>query len=298
MAGILGSNVTLSLFEADPSAFSAEKLRQHAFVPTLDADLVRFGWVGLGDMLDFERFDFSTPLEGYVAFSFRCDVRKPAAALLKLKLAEAVQAEEAKKNGHISKARKKELREEITDQLSRKADFVPTLTDCLWSLDKGKLFITSTSAKVLENILAFFQTTFEIDPQPLRPEVDMGKVLMQIHQSEDLHVGGYSLISMGSASLVTTEQAEAKSQVTVQNDLKAVEAAIKEGLLPNKLHLQATAEDNEDLQLDFVLGSDLTLNKFKFPKPEKGADREAVFLVNADLCSRAADLLGVLGKGF
>ncbi|MBQ9536899.1 MAG: recombination-associated protein RdgC [Desulfovibrionaceae bacterium] len=297
MAGLMGSNVNLSIFLADPAKFAVDKLREHAFVPELDADVVRFGWVGLGDMLDYTAFELATPLGGFAAFSFRYDARKPSAAVLKLKLAEAIVAEEAKKGGHLSKARKKELREEITAALTKKADFVPTLTDCLWDLEHGVLFLASSSIKVLENICEFMQTTFDVTPERLTPKTDMAQVLMQIHQSTDLHVAGYAVNSMGSASLVTNEQAEAKSQVTVQNDVNAVAAALQEGLVPNKLHLQAILDEDTDVQLDFVLGTDLSVSKLKLPKPEKDASQDAVLLVNADLCAKVAAFVQALSQG-
>ena len=295
MAGIIGSNVSFSIFEADGSAFSAEKLRQHAFVPDIETDVVRMGWVGLGELLDYTSFELAVPDGGFVGFSYRLDVRKPASALLKLKLAEAILAEEEKKGGHLSKARRKELREEITDSLTKKADFVPALIDCVWDLSNNQLFITSVSQKILDSVLKFFQKTFDVEPISIAPEVDMPVVLMKIHQSEDLHLAGYALEAMGSANLVNTESEE-KSQVTVQNDTKAVAQAIQDGLLPSKLHLKATADEDENIQLDFVLASDLTVNKLKLPKPEKGASKDAVFLVNADLCAKVSKLINTLGS--
>ena len=295
MSGLIASNVSLSIFDADGSAFSAEKLRQHAFVPQLDADIMRMGWVGLGELLDYTSFELAVPEGGFVGFSYRLDVRKPSSAVLKLKLAEAIQAEEDKKGERLSKARRKELREEVTDSLTKKADFVPTLIDCLWDLEHNQLFVTSVSPKVLDSLLDFFKKTFDFEPVTLAPEVDMPQVLMKVYQSEDLHLAGYALEAKGSANLIKSE-ADEKSQVTVQNDSKAVAAAIKEGLLPSKLHLQATSDTDEKVQLDFVLGDDLTVNKLKLPKPEKDATRAGVFLVNADLCVQVSNLVRELSK--
>ena len=172
---------------------------------------------------------------------------------------------------------------------------MPALIDCLWDLEHNQLFIASVSGKVLESVLEFFKKTFDVEPISIAPESDMPQVLMKVHQSEDLHLAGYSLLAMGSANLINNESEE-KSQVTVQNDTKAVAAAIEDGLLPSKLHIQATSEEDENLQLDFVLGADLTVNKLKLPKPEKGAEHDAVFLVNADLCARVSNLVRALGK--
>ena len=290
MAGLMGSNISLTLCSADSTAFDGDKLRKNAFVPELDADIVRQGWVGLGEMLDYTDFAMATPQAGYVGFSLRMDVRKPSSAVLRLKIAEAIQEAEAKKGGALSKAQKKEIREEMTDRLTRQADFVPQLTDCLWDLEKNDLYIGSSSTKIVESVLEYFKTTFGTEAHPYASEKDVADVLVTISRSENLQVDEYTVWSRGSGSLEITASDE-KSSITVQNDGSAVEAALAEGVRPSKLHIAARPASNEDLEIDFTLQTNLVISKLLLPKAEKGADRDAVFVDHADICARAGAVL-------
>ncbi|MBR4741931.1 MAG: recombination-associated protein RdgC, partial [Desulfovibrio sp.] len=289
------SNTSLTVFQADQAAFSAEKLRKHAFVPEIDEGNQRMGWVGFEDLLDYSLFDLATPVDGFVGFSFRLDVKRAPSAVVKLKLAEAIQKEEEKKGGHISKARKKELKEEITADLTKKADYQPALTDVIWDLEKSLVYVSTQSGKVLELLCELFTTTFGSPITQLVPEEEMSNVLMRVHR-DSLQCGGYTLSSLGSASLVTDESAEEHAQVTVQNDINAVKAALDDGLLPNKLHILAVLDADENEQFDFELSNTLAVSKLRMPKPEKGAHLDALFLVNAAICSKIADLLRALAK--
>jgi len=102
---------------------------------------------------------------------------------------------------------------------------------------------------------------------------------------------------MGSASLAATEQTEEKSAVAVQNSLNAVAQALDEGMVIQKLHLVATSSNDPDWQVDFTLDAMLGIAGLRLPKPEKGADEDATFLLNVDTCSIVADLVEELAKG-
>ena len=46
-----------------------------------------------------------------------------------------------------------------------------------------------------------------------------------------------------------------------------------------------------DRQLEFTLDAGLAVSGLKLPKAEKGAEEDATFLVNADVCAAVADMV-------
>jgi len=48
--------------------------------------------------------------------------------------------------------------------------------------------------------------------------------------------------------------------------------------------------------VDFTLDAMLGISGLRLPKPEKGTDEDATFLLNADTCSIVADLVEELAK--
>ena len=122
----------------------------------------RFGWVGLGDPLDTDGFELASVDARFMGFSFRLDTRKASGAVIQLQLAEAVR-EEIASGKKVGGKRKKELKEAITAKLTARAEFVPSVIDCLWDAEKGRLLVGSTSAKAVQPVLELFKTTFGID---------------------------------------------------------------------------------------------------------------------------------------
>ena len=102
---------------------------------------------------------------------------------------------------------------------------------------------------------------------------------------------GNTLHPLGSASLSAFEQAEEKFAVAVQNSLNAVAQALEEGMSIQKLHLMATSASEPNWQMDFTLDASLTVSGLRFPKAEKDTEEDTAFLVNADICSRVADMV-------
>lgn len=61
-----------------------------------------------------------------------------------------------------------------------------------------------------------------------------------------------------------------------------------------KLHLVATSDADLDRQLEFTLDASLAVSGLLFPKTEKDTEEDATFLLNADICSRVADMIEAL----
>ena len=294
MSGFMSSSTAMTICKADSAAgLALDALRAHAFTPDIDADGRRFGWVALGDPLDTDGFELAAVDGRYSGFSFRLDTRKASKAVIRLQLAEAVR-EERVSGKKVGSKRKKELKEAITAKLTARAEFVPSVTDCIWDAKKGRLLVGSASAKAVQPVLDLFKTSFGIDAEPITPAEDISKLFAAILRGEGYAYGSYTLYPMGSASLSASEQAEEKSAVAVQNNLNAVAQALEEGMSIQKLHLVATSASEPDWQVEFTLDASLTVFGMRFPKAEKGMKEDATFLLNADICSRVADMITTL----
>ena len=184
----------------------------------------------------------------------------------------------------------------IPAKLTARAEFVPSVIDCIWDAEKGRLLVDSTSAKAVQPVLELFKTTFGMDATPITPAEDMPRLFAAILRGEGYPCKGYTLHPMGSASLSASEQAEEKSAVAVQNSLNAVAQALEEGMSIQKLHLVATSASEPDWQADFTLDASLTVSGLRFPKAEKGTEDDTTFLLNADICSRVADIVEELAS--
>lgn len=294
MSGFMSSSTAMTICKADSAAsLDLDALQQHAFTPEIDADGKRLGWVALGDPLDTDGFELASVDGRYSGFSFRLDTRKASGAVIRLHLAEAVR-EEIASGKKVGSKRKKELKEAITAKLTAKAEFVPSLIDCIWDAEQGRLLVGAASAKAVQPVLDLFKTTFGIDAAPITPAGDMPKLFSAILRGEGYPCLGYTLHAMGSASLTASEQAEEKSAVAVRNSLNAVAQALEEGMSIQKLHLVATSASEPDWQADFTLDASLAVSGLRLPKVEKGAEEDATFFLNADTCSIVADMVEVL----
>lgn len=296
MSGFMSSTTAITICKVNSTInFTLDALRSHAFTPDINADGRRLGWVALGDPLDTDGFELASVDGRYSGFSFRLDMRKASGTVIRFQLAEAVR-EEIASGKKVGSKRKKELKEAITAKLTARAEFVPSVIDCIWDAEKGRLLVGSTSAKAVQPVLELFKTTFGMDVAPITPVGDMPKLFASILHGEGYPCEGYTLHPMGSASLSASEQAEEKSAVAVQNSLNAVAQALEEGMAIQKLHLVATSASEPDWQVVFTLDASLAVSGLRFPKAEKDAEEGTTFLLNADICSRVADMVETLAS--
>lgn len=294
MSGFMSNSTALMVFIADGAKFNERSLRQHVFTPSIDEEGKRIGWVGLGDPLDTD-FSFGLEQDHLAAFSLRVDTRKASSAAVNIQLAEALR-EKAAAGEKVKGKVKKDLKEAITATLTSKAPFIPTLIDCLWDLDKGRLLVSTASAKALLPFMGLFSQTFGVEPEPVSPKGDMTELFAEICRNEQYECCGFVLSPFGSASLATPGQTEDKALVAVQNNINAVALALDEGLKIQKVRLMAASQTSPDFQLDFMLDSALAVSGLKLPKAEKGAEDDAEFLLKADACSSAADIVEALAS--
>ncbi len=293
MSGFMTSTTALKVFEvAGADKIDPEKVRQHGFSDAPRPDGKRAGWVGLGDPLDTD-FAFGIGHGQFLAFSLRVDERKPSAAAIKIRLAEALKNEAAANDGKVSGKRKKELKEAITASVTAKADFIPTLVDCILDVDAKRLYVSTTSDALLAILLDLFQKTFGVTPQAVVAKADMAALFARIFQ-EDVTLNGVTYFADAyTVTLDTPEQAEAKAKVAVANSQGAVATALADGLHIRKMALKAS-EDGQEVA--FTVADDLAITGLKLPKGEKGDEADATFLLKADACAFAARVVEALGK--
>ena len=292
MSGFMSSTTAMKVFEVQAKEPDSDKLRKYAFTTTHGPDGKRVGWVGLGDPLDLD-FSFGIDFGRFLAFSLRIDERKPSSAAIKIRLAEAIKEEAAAGDGKISGKRKKELKEAITATVTSKADFIPSLTDCIWDLGAQRLYVSTASESVLAILLELFNKTFGVTPAPVSPKADMAALFARAFR-ENIPVDGTDVSANGySVTLATPEQQENKAHVVVVNNQGAVATALEEGLRITKMALLAVDGEQE---LAFALADDLTISGLKLPKGEKGDDTDATFLLKAEACAHVAGVVEAMSK--
>lgn len=293
MSGFMSSTTAMKIFEAQAKEPDSDKLRKHVFTPTPGPDGKRVGWVGLGDPLDLD-FSFGIDFGRFLAFSLRIDERKPSSAAIKIRLAEAIKEETAANGGKVSGKRKKELKEAITATVTSKADFIPSLADCIWDVDAQRLYVSTASESVLAILLKLFHKTFGVTPAPISPKADMAEIFAKAFRESISVDGGTEVSANGcSVTLATPEQQEDKAHVVVVNNQGAVATALEEGLRITKMALLAVDGEQETT---FSLADDLAISGLKLPKGEKGDDADATFLLKAEACAHAAHIVEALSK--
>lgn len=286
MPGFMSSNTAMIICELkEPVKMDVEKLRKGAFCDVIDPNGRRFGWTGLGELLDTENFFLALSDARFSGFSFRQDMRKPSAAVARLQLAEKIREEE-QAGRKVGAKRKKELREAIMAKLTSEAEFVPSLIDCIWDNEKGRLFVGAGSEKAAQPLLDHFKSAFGADAIPIGPEKDMSEVFSVIQRTQSINAAGFDLSPTGDASLVSA--GEDKSAIAAQNNAAAIEKGLTDGLAITKISMEASRDEES---LFFSLNEDLYVTGLRLPKPERGSDQEATFLINAEICATVADIV-------
>lgn len=293
MPGFLSSNVAMTICSVEsPKTVTPDALRKGAFTDALDPEGKRYGWTGLGELLDTENFFLALEDGRFCGFSYRLDSRKPAQAVVRLQLAERIRDEESR-GAKVGAKRKRELKEEIVETLTLQCDFAPVLIDCIWDIEAKRLYVATLSQKLLERVLAHFKGTFAMDAIPIAPEKDMSEVFSAIQGAGGIQVEDVFLEAIGTASLKSSPQNTERQSIAVQNSQDAVAQALTNGLAIDRMSF-AAREDGTEEEWKFTLNTDLAVSGLRLPKPEKGAEMSATFLINATRCAKTADVVVAL----
>lgn len=295
MGGFLSTSVAMLVYAAkNPKTLDLAKLREAAFSDAPDPEGRRYGFVGLGQLLDRENFYLALSDARFAGFSFRMDTRKASAAAIRLLLEERIK-EEKDAGQKVGSVRRKELRQAITDKMLSEAPYVPSLVDCIWDTQKGRLLVASSSPKSVQPLVDLFDGAFEMGLEIIEPQVDMANVFANLQNANGSHFAGYKTQPMGSASLARLD-AEEKSAVAVLNSPEAVAQALADGLSIRKLALVASKSDDEAGQIFFSVDSALTISALRLPKADREDDEETTFIINAEICAAVVDIVEAMGE--
>lgn len=290
----MSTNLSMTIFSYEkPTQLDVEALRKGAFTDAISPEGLKYGWTGLGEPLDRDNFFLAQCDNRFAGFSWRQDSRKISGAVVRLQLAEKIRQEELSGSKPGAK-RKKELKEAIEANLLAQAEFVPSITDCLWDGEKGHLFVASLSDPLLERILKNFDAAIHQQGQFLSPGVDMAELFAKIQTNNGIMADHYNIQPMGSAQLVSLTT-DGKSMVTAENNSEAIMRALTQQMTISRMSLVATSADPEE-EIYFNLADDLKISRLRLPKPEKGADADATFLINADICAKVTNIVQTIAQ--
>ncbi len=153
-----------------------ERLKKNAF-SDIDhtADELAMGWVSFENMLDPAWRDAPPEKGEFMAFGFRVDVRRVAAAVARKYYQIALESELARARDEgrkgISRDRKLELKEQTMLKLRARTLAVPAVFDVIWNTSSGVVYLTSTSQKVRDMFEDHFTLSFDLHLEPLTPYV-------------------------------------------------------------------------------------------------------------------------------
>lgn len=148
-----------------------DRLRLFAFRDIDDTSETRsFGWVPHDDMLNLEWENASPKIGAYIIFSLRLDTRRIPPSVIKKHVALALK-KEAKPEGRnfISKNRKKEITESVTNYLLSRTLPIPAVFDTLWNVGKNEVFFFSVQNKMIDLFMEFFLNSFELRLERITP---------------------------------------------------------------------------------------------------------------------------------
>lgn len=290
MAGLMGTSVSLIICETDEKkSLTPDLLRKGAFTHAIDPDGYKFGWTGLGDLLDTENFFFSLTDSRFSGFSFRIDERRPSQPVIRLQVAEKIR-EEIQNGLRPGPTRKKEIREEVFARVLSQTDFAPILIDCLWDDEKGRLYVFTSSERRVERVLNHFKSTFGMEAWPISPEKDMAQNFASIQGAGGIEMEGFFLEAIGSANLASAPQSEEKSSISVQNSVETVTEAVSQGMAIKKMSFLAR-ENGMDNEIKFSLGDDLIVRGLRLSKYDGADGDEGMFLLHAEECAKIGQLI-------
>jgi recombination associated protein RdgC len=127
-------------------------------------DEMSCGWVSVVDMFDAE-FSQNTYniVDEFVVMKMRLDERKVAPAALK-KFIKKEERRVMKENEvpKLYRARKIEIRDRVTVELTRKALPVPKCADVVWDVESKTIFLMSTTQEIVNLFENLFRETFGV----------------------------------------------------------------------------------------------------------------------------------------
>jgi len=165
-----------------PSSFDrgqvATQVTRRGFRPLEAEDgAQRGGWVAIHDPLLTDLGPADLFFQHYLVVGFRFDRRLVPAQLLRLER-RRVEQERAHALGvpRLGAKARREVKIEVEARLVSQALPVPRIVDCVWNLERGRLYLSGGSRPLREAFLDLFRSTFGVHPIPMIPYVTVEHV--------------------------------------------------------------------------------------------------------------------------
>ena len=149
-------------------SFVDEKLRAGAFADPDENQTQAAGFASWEDFFD-PNFAYGSYRKGeYVAFHFRLDQRKVPAIVLKQYVRQSVQKYRDEHEGKWpSRSEKQEMQENMQEYLLTRALPQPSAAEAVWNPAHNWMLFGTTSSKMLDAFLEYFERQFRTYPLPL-----------------------------------------------------------------------------------------------------------------------------------
>jgi hypothetical protein len=174
------TSATASVFRyvaPTPASFDrgaiAAAVTRRGFTPLAAEDgAQRGGWVGIHDPLVTDLGPADLFFQHYLVVGFRFDRRAVPAQLLRLER-RRLEQERAREHGvaRLGAKARREIKIEVEARLVSQALPTPHLVDCVWNLERGRLYLSGGARLLREAFLDLFRATFGVHPIPMIPYV-------------------------------------------------------------------------------------------------------------------------------
>ena len=162
------------------------------------ADERSFGWSCFDDWLDTE-WKAAPPEKGhYVAWFLRLETRRVPPAVFKkhveIALREYKAAIKDDEKRFVSKARKKEIKEQVELRLRARMLPIPAVFDVVWDMRTRVVYFGSTNAKACQLFQDYFKDTFDLELEPQTPFHLAGRMLGEeaVSRLENLEASSFT----------------------------------------------------------------------------------------------------------
>ncbi len=169
--GILSSNASIARYQVlgqlpDPVMDTLTRLLSQHAIEEIDAESIdkSIGWTSFENPFkpDFSQSSFVVGV--YFLFAFRIDKKAiPAKVVTKQYHLEMERRLKDSGKESLSRNEKKQIKEDVLQQLSLRIPATPNVFDILWNYEKSTLWFFSTQKSANEEFESFFTKTFKLN---------------------------------------------------------------------------------------------------------------------------------------
>lgn len=149
-----------------------KSLKRYAFKPipeTSDA-LEAIGWTNPRNLLDTRLRDFDWHFSPYVLLGLRRDKKSIPKAVLRAQVQERVRRlMKQEGRGGVSRDERADIEKDERQKLLTRIMPSSSLTEIAWNLERGRLYVASSSATVNDIVVGLMNETFNVTCLPQQP---------------------------------------------------------------------------------------------------------------------------------